>query len=61
MGRLIGLVPGVVAALAAFAVLKLTAWVGSVEVELLIFLVTYLVVAVLADAAMRGYGKTDKS
>ncbi len=52
--------PGFLAAAIAFAVLRIVMVfdLQSMALELLIFLAAYLVVAVLAERAMRAYGKT---
>ena len=58
MSTVIKFAPGFAAAIVALAVLKLISWLGwaSVSGEVAIFLVTYLVVAVATDRAMRSYG-----
>jgi hypothetical protein len=58
MSMAIRFVPGLAAAIAAFAVLKLISWLGwaSFAGEAASFLVTYLVVAIATDRAMRRYG-----
>ena len=53
---LIRLLPGLLAALVGFIVLKAMAWL-SVSLQLLLFLATYLFVAVLIDRALRQYGE----
>lgn len=50
-------VPGLAAALAAFIVLKLVGLVGSLGVQFLVFIVTYLVVVFAVDAALTRYGQ----
>lgn len=54
--------PGVVAAMAAFGVLKLTAFFGitSLAYEMLAFLAAYLILAVLVDKAMVRYGRSGR-
>ena len=54
-------VPGIVAALAAFAVLKVFQVLAgqSLLLELLAFLACYLIVAGLVERAMVGYGRKD--
>lgn len=49
-------VPGLLGAVAAFVVLRLLSWVGSLTFELLVFLGTYAAVAVSVDAALKRYG-----
>jgi hypothetical protein len=49
-------VPGFVAAVIAFAVMKLISLVASLGWQALVFLVVYIVVAVAVDYAMRRYG-----
>ena len=58
MSSVIKFAPGFAAAIVALAVLKLIGWLGwaSASGEIAIFLVTYLVVAVATDRAMRKYG-----
>lgn len=50
-------VPGLLGAIAAFVVLKLLSWVGSLSLELLVFLGTYAAVAVSVDTALKRYGR----
>ena len=52
-------VPGVVAAICAFWVPRLTAWLGSVWLELLLYLGVYGLIAVSLDTAMKRYGVKD--
>ena len=54
---MIRFVPGLVAAIAAFVVLKLISWVESQDRQFLIYLVTYGVAAVAVDAALKRYGQ----
>jgi len=58
MSMAIRFVPGLAAAIAAFAVLKLISWLGwaSLGGEATAFLATYLVVAITTDRAMQRYG-----
>jgi hypothetical protein len=58
MSTVIKFAPGLAAAIVALAVLKLIGWLGwaSASGEIAVFLVTYLVVAVATDRAMRRYG-----
>jgi hypothetical protein len=58
MSTVIKFTPGFAAAIVALAVLKLIGWLGwaSTSGEIALFLVTYLVVAVATDRAMRKYG-----
>jgi len=56
MDSLLTHVPGLTGALAGFVALKLLAWMG-VGYQLLVFLLTYLIVSVLVDQAMRRYGR----
>ena len=58
MSGIIRFLPGLLAAAIAFVALHLAKLLdlGSLALELLIFLLVYLVAAVLADRAMRGYG-----
>lgn len=58
MSMAIRFVPGLAAAIAAFAVLKLISWLGwaSLTGEAAVFLVSYLVVAIATDRAMQRYG-----
>jgi hypothetical protein len=50
-------VPGFVAAVIAFAVHKLFSLAAALSAQAVIFLLTYIVVTVLADFAMRRYGR----
>ena len=58
MSTVVKFAPGFAAAIVALAVLKLIGWLGwaSASGEIAIFLVTYLVVAVATDRAMKRYG-----
>ena len=49
-------VPGFIAAAAAYITLKVFGWVESLSTEILLFFGTYLIVAVIADVAMKQYG-----
>ena len=49
-------VPGTVAAIAAFAAIRITPWLQSFWLEGLVFLTAYLVVAVSVDKALTRYG-----
>ena len=53
---LIRFLPGLLAALAGFIVLKAMAWL-SVSLQLLLFITAYILVAVLIDRALRQYGE----
>ena len=57
---MIKFVPGLIAAIAAFIILKLFGWVGSLSTQILLFFGTYVVVVFIADAAMKRYGQTKK-
>jgi hypothetical protein len=61
MSSVFRFIPGLLAAACAFAALRLVALLKlqSLSLELLIFLLVYLVVAVLADQAMRAYGRSE--
>jgi membrane protein implicated in regulation of membrane protease activity len=50
-------VPGFVAAVIAFAAAKLLSLVASLPMQTVVFLLTYIIVAILVDFAMRRYGK----
>jgi membrane protein implicated in regulation of membrane protease activity len=50
-------VPGFIAAIAAFVVFKLIAWIGSLWLQVLVFLGVYAFVAVSVEMAMRRYGQ----
>ena len=60
MSSVVRFLPGLMAAAFAFVALRLAKLLGlqSLSLELLIFLLAYLVVAVLADQAMRSYGRS---
>ncbi len=57
---MIKFVPGLIAAIAAFIILKLFGWVGSLSTQILLFFGTYGVVVFVVDAAMKRYGDTKK-
>ncbi len=57
---MIKFVPGLIAAIAAFIILKLFGWVGSLSTHIILFFGTYGVVIFVVDAAMKRYGKTKK-
>jgi hypothetical protein len=61
MSTIVRLVPGLIAAVAAFVALKLLLFVNltSLGFEIAAFFVVYLVVAVIADRAMRAYRDKD--
>ena len=50
-------VPGFVAAIGAFWVPKLTSWLDSVWLEMLVYLGVYGLIAVSLDTAMKRYGE----
>jgi len=50
-------VPGFIAAIVAFIVLKLVALVGSLWLQIVVFCGVYLIVAVFAEIAMARYGQ----
>jgi len=54
------LIPGFCGALAAFMVLKLTDWALSLTLELVVFIATYLVVAVALEAAIVRYADRER-
>ena len=60
MSSVVRFLPGLMAAAFAFVALRLAKLLGlqSLSLELLIFLLVYLIVAVLADQAMRSYGRS---
>lgn len=52
--------PGFVAAIAAYAALKLIGWVKqSLSFEILLFFCTYAAVSLVVDAAMKKYGRNN--
>ena len=53
---LIRFLPGLLAALVGFIVLKAMAWL-SVSMQLLLFIAAYILVVVLIDRALRQYGE----
>lgn len=57
LSSIIRFLPGLLAALAGFIVLKAMAWI-SVSLQLLLFVVVYLLIAVLIDRALRKYGES---
>lgn len=50
-------VPGFIAAIVAFAALKLIALVGSLWLQIVVFFGVYLFVAIFAEIAMTRYGQ----
>lgn len=50
-------VPGLIAAIAAFIVLKLTAWIGSLWFQILVFFGVYIFVAISVEIGMRRYSQ----
>lgn len=62
MSGIIHHVPGLLAAGFAFVALRVLELLNpqSLALELLVFLVAYLVVAVLAERAMKAYGKAGR-
>jgi hypothetical protein len=50
-------VPGLIGAISAFWVPKLTSWLGSLWLELLVYLGVYGVITVLLDQGMKRYGE----
>ncbi|MEJ2166675.1 MAG: hypothetical protein P8X90_14200 [Desulfobacterales bacterium] len=50
-------VPGFIAAVVAFIVLKLVALVGSLWLQIVVYFGAYLVVAIFAEIAMTRYGQ----
>ncbi len=59
MSELVRLIPGLAGAAAAFLTAKVIRMLpfGSLALETLAFLVTYVVVALMVDQAMRRYGR----
>ncbi|MGF1641420.1 MAG: hypothetical protein ACFCUO_10775 [Rhodospirillales bacterium] len=57
MSSIVRLLPGLIAAIAAFVALKLLLFVDltSLGFEIVAFFVVYIVVAIAADRAMRAY------
>lgn len=49
-------IPGLIAAIAGFLVIKLSAWALSLTAEILIFVVIYIVVTFIIDSAFKRYG-----
>ena len=56
ISSIIRFLPGLIAAIVGFIVLKAIAWM-SVSLQFLLFLAVYLLVAVLIDQSFRKYGK----
>lgn len=60
MNRIIRLVPGVLAAIAAYLGLQLMHMIGIQPLlEFLLFLIIYAAIAFLAERAMKSYAKRD--
>lgn len=53
---MIKIIPGLIAAIAGFLVIKLSAWALSLTAEILIFVAIYVVVTLIIDAAFKRYG-----
>ena len=53
---MIRFIPGFIAAIAAFIVLKLVGWATSLSLQTFIFLGTYIAAAVIVDYLMKHYG-----
>ena len=60
MASLIRYLPGLIAAIVAFAALQFAIFLGPTRTgwQILVFFVVYIVVAVAADRAMIAYGKS---
>lgn len=56
MNKIVGILPGLTGAICGYGLIKLISWTG-LSFEFVSFLVTYLVVTVLMENAMQGYGK----
>ncbi len=56
MKTILKYLPGLTGAVCGYALLKLMAWTG-LTYEFASFLITYLLVTLLMDSAMQGYGK----
>ena len=50
-------IPGLLAAIAGFLVIKLSAWAFSLTAEILIFVTIYIAITLIIDAALKRYGK----
>ena len=59
MNDLVRLIPGIAAAAAAFVAAKVMRMLpfGSLALEILAFFVTYIVIVVMVDRAMKSYGR----
>jgi len=55
MNKIVKLLPGLTGALCGYVLLKLMSWTG-LTFEFVSFLLTYLVVTVLMENAIQGYG-----
>ena len=55
MNKFVKYLPGLTGAICGYILLKLMSWTG-LTYEFVSFLLTYLVVTVLMDSAMRNYG-----
>ncbi|UCB55466.1 MAG: hypothetical protein JSW45_02750 [Thiotrichales bacterium] len=56
MKKIVKYLPGLTGAVCGYALLRLMSWTG-LTYEFAAFVITYLVVTVLMDSALRGYGK----
>ena len=55
MNKIVKFLPGVTGAVCGYVLLKFISWTGP-TFELVSFLLAYLIVTVLMDSAMQGYG-----
>lgn len=56
MNKILKYLPGLIGAVCAYIMLKFIAWTG-LTYEFISFLISYLLVTLLVDSAMRSYGK----
>ena len=55
MKKIVKLLPGLTGAVCGYVLLKLISWTG-LTFEFISFMITYLIVTVLMESAMRSYG-----
>lgn len=62
VSTIVRFIPGLIAAIAALVAMRLVGIFGFISdtLQVIVFIVTYIVVAIAVDGAMRTYGKHDR-
>lgn len=62
MASLMRYLPGLIAAIVAFAALRFAMFLGMTQIgwQMLVFFLVYIIVAVAADRAMAAYGRSSR-